>query len=367
MWKYLLVASMLVSCKLAGLNTGVDSDLDNIYLEDNSASRRRKATDDELLKVVKLKGCTGHLMHPEYLMTAAHCNIKKRDTYSSGSAIVNRSAPKDITIEEIVENNSSLDFTIAKISWANGFPKDQKFTTLISTSQSDVSFSKNPETGDEVITIGYAADKAAEWGATYSEGRLKNFNRTDLIYNAATINGNSGGGVWKKSDGMLVSLTNGGPQAINRPGWNSSSKDNEAAWNRGVAMWVAYANSAKLRELFPNGRSIAASSANNSSDLANVNSSKIYIAAESIAGGAVIYASVNSKVNRTAICTIGTKKQCEAAGGKYKLMRANKTLNGRKIFESKNINISENSVITIVSLNDENQIIKTREIEFLGE
>ena len=162
MWKYLLVAFMLVSCKLAGLNTAVDSDLDNIYLEDGSASRRRKASDEELLKIVKLQGCTGHLMHPEYLMTAAHCKIKKSDKYSSGSAIVNRSTPKDITIEEIVENNTSLDFTIAKISWANGFPKDQKFTTLISTSQKDVSFSKTPEKGDEVIAIGYAVDKASE-------------------------------------------------------------------------------------------------------------------------------------------------------------------------------------------------------------
>ena len=46
-------------------------------------------------------------------MTAAHCKIKKNDKYSSGSAIVNRSTPKDISIEEIVENNT-LDFTIAK-------------------------------------------------------------------------------------------------------------------------------------------------------------------------------------------------------------------------------------------------------------
>ena len=164
----------------------------------------------------------------------------------------------------------------------------------------------------------------------------------------------------KKSNGMLVSLTNAGPQAINRPGWNTSSKDNEAAWNRGVAMWVAYANSAKLRELFPDGKSIAATPANNSSDLAKVNSSKIYIAAESRAGGAVIYASVNSKVSRTAICTVGTKEQCETAGGKYKLMKANKTLNGRKIFESRNINISQNSVITIVSLNEKKSDYKNQ-------
>ena len=52
---------MLVSCKLAGLNTAVDSDLDNIYLEDDSASRRRKASDDELLKVVAFKAVPGTL------------------------------------------------------------------------------------------------------------------------------------------------------------------------------------------------------------------------------------------------------------------------------------------------------------------
>lgn len=367
MWKYLLVVCMLVSCKLAGLNPGVNSDLDNIYLEDDSTSRRRKATASELLKIVKLRGCTGHLLHTSYLMTAAHCKIRAGDRYSSGSAIVNRSEPKDIKIEEIVETNSSLDYVIARISWANGFPKDQKFTTLISTSQSDISFSKTPESGDEIITIGYSADKASQWGATYSEGRLKTFDKTNLLYNAASINGNSGGGVWKKSNGMLVSLTNGGPQSINSPGWNSSSKDNEAAWNRGVALWVAYANSDTLKELFPNGQSILAEPKNETNNQANVSSDKIYLAAESVGNGAVIYASVNTQVYRTAICTVGTKVQCEAAGGKYKLMAESKTINGRKIFASNSIDINEQSVVTIVSLNQQNQIIKTREIEFLGE
>ena len=366
MLKYLIVATALVSCKVGVKNPAYNSDLGNIFLEDESPSRRRKASDEELLKVVKLRGCTGHLIHPDYLMSAAHCRLRVGDRFSSGSAIVNQAAPKDITIAEIVENNNALDFVIAKIEWSNGFPDDQKYTTLIATLPSDASVSKSPNKGDEVITVGYAADKSQTWGATYAEGRLKKLGATDLYYNAGIINGSSGGGVWKKSNGMLVSLTNSGPQAIGSDGWDSKSKNDESAWNRGVAMWVAYANSAKLRELFPNGKSILAPTVNEDPNTENINSSKIFLATASSALGAEIYASVNKDVVKTAICMASDIGQCDNAEGKYYSMKEERSINGRKIFTRK-INPSSFKVIKVVSLNADNQIVESRELEFVGE
>ena len=278
MWKFLLIALIFNGCKLGHQTKQHNSDIKDIFIEDQSESRRRKATNSELMKVVKLKGCTGHLLHPDYMMTAAHCKIKVGDRYSSGWTIANQSTPNDITIAEITENNTSLDYVIAKISWANGFPEDQKFTTMIATSPNDVSYSALSDQGDEIITIGYAADKASSWGATYAEGRLKRLSSVNLYYNAGIINGNSGGGVWKKDSGMLVSLTNGGPHSIGQSGWNSSSKDDSSAWNRGVAMWVAYENSPKLKELFPNGRSILSGQVDAQQAPANASSSKIFLA-----------------------------------------------------------------------------------------
>ena len=52
-------------------------------------------------------------------------------------------------------------------------------------------------------------------------------------------------------------------------------------------------------------------------------------------------------------------------GGQYKIMTPRKSINGRQIFVSDKIDTRANSIITIVSLNEKNQIVKTREIEFL--
>ena len=142
-------------------------------------------------------------------------------------------------------------------------------------------------------------DKASEWGATYSaEGGSKNsvlptyYTTLPLLMVIQVVEFGRNPMVCLYLLQMLAHRLLIGLAGI------LVRKIMKQLGTEEVAMWVAYANSAKLRELFPDGKSIAATPTVNSSDLAKVNSSKIYIAAESRAGGAVIYASVNSKVSK---------------------------------------------------------------------
>ena len=147
----------------------------DIFLEDNdpSSGRRRHANHEEILRTIKLKGCTGHLIHPNYMMTAAHCKIKVGDKFQSGSNLVKGDSTKDVSVKLIIENNTRADFTIAEITWLEDFPKEQKFTSRIASSEDQIHSSLNIDEGDEVFTVGFPADKKT---ATYSEGRLKRYN-----------------------------------------------------------------------------------------------------------------------------------------------------------------------------------------------
>src|SRR5690606_38179013 len=67
------------------------------------------------------------------------------------------------------------------------------------------------------------------------------------------INGNSGGGIWRKSDKMLMGLANYGEHQLGQSGWDNSSAES-GNHNSGPAMWAIYANSRTLKDVFPGGR-----------------------------------------------------------------------------------------------------------------
>jgi len=220
--------------------------------EGDGNERRHKARATEIVWTIAMSRCTGHLISPEYMMTANHCNVRVGEKFTSGYA-QSQDKRNDIKIVQVTEKSSTMDYAILKISWANGYPKQQKFPPLLAISADDIKVSKEIGEGDELFTVGYPIDKRRTWNATYSEGRAKKSTKK-LYYNIGTINGSSGGGVWRKSDKMLVSLTNGGSANYGQSGWNRNKSDSEYHWNRGIGMWEVYAVSKTLQDIFPNGK-----------------------------------------------------------------------------------------------------------------
>jgi V8-like Glu-specific endopeptidase len=235
-----------------GCGTGVtaDSRAKDLFTEDQSSTRRHKATADEAMWAIDMNGCTGHLVSPDYMMSANHCQPRAGVRYTSGAAMA-QGQQDDITVTSVEEASATLDYAIMRIRWANGtMPKEQRFPALIATKASDVKMSTAHGGGDDVFTTGFPGDKT---DATYSEGHLKQAGSGHLFYDMGIINGNSGGGVWRKSDHMLVSLTNGGQMVLGQPGWDQASADDPNRWNFGPAMWQVYAASRRLQDIFPSG------------------------------------------------------------------------------------------------------------------
>ena len=229
----------------------------DIFAQDLSTTgneRRRPATPIETFWTISMGGCTGHLIAPEIMMTAAHCNARVGATYKSGSAIVQKTR-SDITVTQVMEDNKGLDYSILRIRWANMKPDSQRFPSSIAFTRNSIEIAENgANQGDMLFTVGFPTDKSSTWGPTYSQGQAKEESGNLLRYNIGIINGNSGGGVWRKSDGMLVSLTNGGPNNFGQGTWSGADAEDSTHWNHGAAMWKIYAASKVIRDIFPNGK-----------------------------------------------------------------------------------------------------------------
>lgn len=257
---YLLGASLsalVVSCgqEQLGQDGLRPSGLGDIYKADNDPERRHKATGAEILWTVSVKGgCSGSMLTPDIVMTANHCRPRVRDNYTSGSALKSGGRRWDMTVTEVLETSRRYDYTLLKVKWKNGsMPSDQKLPQGIITSVDQAVLSKSADQGDEAMTVGFPVDKS-RWGATFAKGRLKEISGTNMKYNIGSINGNSGGAVWRMSDMMIVSLTNNGPHNHGDPGWNNNDKNNPKAWNWGANMAEVYQQSKVFKRIFPDGK-----------------------------------------------------------------------------------------------------------------
>ncbi|SMF36422.1 trypsin-like serine peptidase [Pseudobacteriovorax antillogorgiicola] len=233
--------------------------LNNIYREDQSGlpsgnERRHDADQSELSWTVRNGSCSATLLNPQYLLTAAHCRPAVGELYTSGLA-VGAGEENDIEVDEVLELNQDLDYTIARIRWPAGGPREgQQYPAYVATTVSDLWIDDRSNQGDLIFTVGFPDDKRSVWKATYAQGRAKRLAEGSLYYNIGVINGNSGGGIIKAENQMLIAVVKGGPSKFGTSDWDRSSKDQSQAWNFGTPAWLIYEASPLLRSLFPDGK-----------------------------------------------------------------------------------------------------------------
>lgn len=215
----------------------------------NDAEMRQKATSDELRWTVYLGGCTGSMLTARYLLTAAHCSPRVGKVLTSG-ACLDLGCERDLVITKIVESYSDLDSTLVEVAWKRTDSKwHQRYSPKIQISDDELTFGPDG-TATELFTVGFPGDKEDVMTA---RGFAKGRDSLYLQYNVGSINGNSGGAVWKTADFTLVSQTNHGPHQLGSPGWNNNNPENKNAWNGGPRMNLVYAKSPLLKTLFPSG------------------------------------------------------------------------------------------------------------------
>ncbi|MCX6117122.1 MAG: trypsin-like serine protease [Proteobacteria bacterium] len=243
--RFTIVAAFVSCGQQSTMSTTKD-----IYTNDKET--RTLANQEQLQWTVQLQGCSGSLLNPTTLITANHCSPRTGQKYKTGlAAAANKIA--DLKATKILESNSNLDYALVQVEWISSeYMKVQKYSPLIQTKPEDIATGTDTDPNTTALfTVGYPTDKK---GAHYAVGFAKKLDAKNLEYNIGTINGNSGGSVWKTQDKMLVSSTNVGPHSYGQSGWNNNNPENPRAWNGGTRMDVIYAQSKTLKGIFPEGK-----------------------------------------------------------------------------------------------------------------
>jgi V8-like Glu-specific endopeptidase len=355
-----------------GCGTGVtgDSRAKDIFTDDasndpNGGERRHKATSDERLWTISMNGCTGHLIAPDYMMSANHCQPQAGAQYTSGAAMV-KGQQNDVTVLEVEEADGTYDYSIMHIKWRSGQkPPEQRFPSLIATKAGDLKPSRAHGAGDEIFTVGFPGDKTRTWGATYSEGRAKQASDGHLYYDMGIINGNSGGGVWRKSDHMLVSLTNGGAMILGQAGWDQANVDDANRWNFGPAMWEVYARSQRLQDLFPNGKNRFDGADGGGADGGTVDAASLAVALEQAPDDlerSAIFVGAPTSATSVVVCA-DAASACRAGASIAHAASLVRTTSGRAVFvTADSLPLHDGLRLTAVALDRSGKVLASRDV-----
>ncbi len=226
----------------------------------NDAQTRLAATPDQMLWTVDVAGCTGSMLTPRYLLTAEHCNslTKPGKTFTSGACLT-LGCKDDIKVVSVAENNDDFDYQILEVTWNRTDSRAlQRYAPKVQTRAAEVTLGKDGQ-ATELFTVGFPGDKydttapVKKRVAMHAMGFAKDRKGRFLKYNVGSINGNSGGAVWKADDFTLVSMTNHGPHILKAKGWDQNDPEDSKAWNGGPQMDLVYDESELLQELYPGG------------------------------------------------------------------------------------------------------------------
>ncbi len=219
---------------------------------DNDASTRKEAVAEDLRWTVNVSGCSGSMLSPTYVLSAHHCGMRKGQKLTSGGCLL-LGCKDDLTVVRIVEQYSDFDSDIAEVTWSRKDSRwKQRYSPRVQTSADELTLGKD-STATKLFTVGFPGDKKVP---TIAEGFAKSRSGNFLNYNIGTINGNSGGAVWKADDFTLVSQTNHGPHALGQPGWNGNDPEDSNAWNGGPQIDLLYKKSKTLQTVYPDGENL---------------------------------------------------------------------------------------------------------------
>lgn len=341
------------------------SQLSNIYIADESSSsrgntRRHPANVHEANWTVEAakRGCSGILISPTQMLLNAHCNAKAGDFFRSGRAAVGRGVD-DIKVSKVLELGSpdTIDYALLEITWLQPMDKAQTFPPLIAQSPDDVLFAAGPDEGDPIFTVGFPADKSA-WGATYAEGQAKALQSGGIIrFNIGVINGNSGGGIIKKDNNMLLGLVKGGVDNKGEAGWDRNDPNNAETWNSGVAIWEILKVSKVLRTLYPNGRHQL---------LKNqfVPRTQLYLGIESLPDGERLWVSAGYNTEKIVICDASVVS-CQASTAKAEILTLSQEKSDRRRFQSKAQSELDQRSLQLLAYDAKDNIIAKRRVKLI--
>lgn len=353
---YLGVTAGLLSLSCKPIRS--TSALKDIYSADAiDESRRHEANAQEVNWTIKAVSCSAILLSPTLVLSAKHCNLKAGDKLRSGWSVYTR-GKIDLQVTELLESNAILDFAIAKVKFTSPMSSAQTFPPFIAMSPEELYASKGKNEGDRLFSVGFPDDKDKVWNVTYAEGQLKTQEPNRIHFNIGIINGNSGGGILKKENSMLVGIAVGGSKSFNENGWNQNSLDDPAAWNYGTPTWAIYKASQVLRDQFPDGR-------NKYFGGSFIPKTQLYLSLKTEGEDVQLKVATGLEVETLLLCPKATFP-CSSTTSGVKSLEFSKRASGRKFYSPSELMPKKDlSLLGLVALDKNGKVIGQRKVSLI--